>query len=273
MADQAVAITAGSGTNIDTRTESTNSNHRQVVILGDPSVNDGVAEVRASDPDSNDMGVVVRDVNTTAIVSGLNSIRIRDIVTGTVTINGTLTGITNTIGVVPLSGVGDPLYDEATNSVKVSGTITGITNSIQAHILSTGGTIVVKLDPAGAVFNNAGHTASVFTVSGSTAGVSDSGVQLVAPSANYSFKVFAFSLQTTGIVSLVARFTNGGGSATEFWRGLVTANQTNSTPVGANLAVQPPGFLFATGTNTTLALHLNTASLVHYSVSYIKETA
>src|SRR3990167_2761299 len=100
MADQAVAITAGSGTNIDTRTESTNSNHRQVVILGDPSVNDGVAEVRASDPDSNDMGVVVRDVNTTAIVSGLNSIRIRDIVTGTVTINGTLTGITNTIWIV-----------------------------------------------------------------------------------------------------------------------------------------------------------------------------
>lgn len=116
-------------------------------------------------------------------------------------------------------------------------------------------------------------TASIFTVSGSTSGVSPSGVTLVSPSANYSFKVFAFSLQTTGVVSLVARFTNGGGSATEFWRGLVTANQTASSPVGANLAVQPPGFLFATGTNTTLALHLDTATLVHYSVSYIKETA
>lgn len=48
MADTAVAITAGTGTNIDTRTESTNSNHRQVVVLGDPSVNAGVAAVDAT---------------------------------------------------------------------------------------------------------------------------------------------------------------------------------------------------------------------------------
>lgn len=41
MADTAVAITAGSGTNIDTRTEATNGNHRQVVVIGDPSTNAG----------------------------------------------------------------------------------------------------------------------------------------------------------------------------------------------------------------------------------------
>lgn len=45
MADTAVAITAGAGTNIDTRTEATNGNHRQVVVIGDPSVNAGVAPV------------------------------------------------------------------------------------------------------------------------------------------------------------------------------------------------------------------------------------
>lgn len=49
MADSAVAITAGSGTNIDTRTESTNSNHRQVVVLGDPATNAGVAPVDVDD--------------------------------------------------------------------------------------------------------------------------------------------------------------------------------------------------------------------------------
>jgi hypothetical protein len=48
MADTAVAITAGSGTNIDTRTESTNSNHRQVIVIGDPSANDSVAAVKAA---------------------------------------------------------------------------------------------------------------------------------------------------------------------------------------------------------------------------------
>jgi hypothetical protein len=46
LADTAVAITAGSGTNVDTRTESTNSNHRQVVVIGDPSLNAGVAAVK-----------------------------------------------------------------------------------------------------------------------------------------------------------------------------------------------------------------------------------
>ncbi len=48
MADTAVAITSGSGTNIDTRTEATNGNHRQVVVLGDPSTNAGVAPVDAT---------------------------------------------------------------------------------------------------------------------------------------------------------------------------------------------------------------------------------
>lgn len=48
MADTAVAITAGSGTNIDTRTEATNGNHRQVIVIGDPDTNAGVAPVDAT---------------------------------------------------------------------------------------------------------------------------------------------------------------------------------------------------------------------------------
>lgn len=48
MADSAVAVTAGTGTNIDTRTEATNGHHRQVVVLGDPATNAGVAPVDAT---------------------------------------------------------------------------------------------------------------------------------------------------------------------------------------------------------------------------------
>lgn len=48
MADSAIAVTAGSGTNVDTRTEGTNGNHRQVVVLGDPATNAGVAPVDAT---------------------------------------------------------------------------------------------------------------------------------------------------------------------------------------------------------------------------------
>lgn len=61
MADTAVAITAGSGTNIDTRTEATNGNHRQVVVIGDPSLNAGVAAVKdaSTAPAATDPALVV----------------------------------------------------------------------------------------------------------------------------------------------------------------------------------------------------------------------
>jgi hypothetical protein len=62
MADTAIAITAGSGTNVDTRTEATNGNHRQVVVLGDPATNAGVAPVDAT----NGLSVTL----TTAIPAG-----------------------------------------------------------------------------------------------------------------------------------------------------------------------------------------------------------
>lgn len=67
MAQSNINVTEGSGKEVDTRTEETNGRHRQVVVLGDPSVTAGVAEVINSDPVSGDYGVVVRDTNTPAI--------------------------------------------------------------------------------------------------------------------------------------------------------------------------------------------------------------
>lgn len=76
MADVAVAITEGSGVNIDTRTEASNGNHRQVVVLGDPSTNAGVAPVDAAAGLKVDLGAD-NDVSITGTVT----------VTGTVTAN------------------------------------------------------------------------------------------------------------------------------------------------------------------------------------------
>lgn len=45
MANSAVPITAGTGTSIDTRTTTTDGDHRQVVVLGDPATDAGVAPV------------------------------------------------------------------------------------------------------------------------------------------------------------------------------------------------------------------------------------
>lgn len=67
MADSAVVITSGTGTNIDTRTEATNGNHRQVVVLGDPSTNAGVAPVDATTGLKVDLGAD-NDVTVTGTV-------------------------------------------------------------------------------------------------------------------------------------------------------------------------------------------------------------
>jgi len=197
-----------------------------------------------------------------------------------------LSGITSSIAVVPFTPAGSQMTDEGHDalrvliagshtaaSLEIKGTLTGITNSIQAHLLSTGGTLAIKIDPGYNVVNASSTISLPVTVSTTTSGVSASGVQVVAPEAGHNTKVFAYSVQTTGAVSMAIKFTNGAGtSPTEFWRPLVTASGVTGVQ-GANLAVSPPGYLFATGVNTTLAIVNDTASLIHYSVSYFKESA
>ena len=94
MADSSVVITQGVGTNVDTRTAG--GEHRQVVVVGNPSVVDSVAEVRAADPGSDVLGMVVREPNTTAIVSGLRDVRVQSIVDGTISIEN-ITRVRNVV--------------------------------------------------------------------------------------------------------------------------------------------------------------------------------
>lgn len=77
MADTAVAITAGSGTNIDTRTEATNGDHRQVIVIGDPSTNAGVAPVDATSGLKVNLGVD-NDVSLNAGTNYVGKVRITD---------------------------------------------------------------------------------------------------------------------------------------------------------------------------------------------------
>lgn len=89
MADTAVAITQGSGTNIDTRTEGTNGNHRQVVVLGDPATNAGVAPVDATAGLKVDLGADndVTVTNATAANLKVDGSDVTQPVSGTVTAN------------------------------------------------------------------------------------------------------------------------------------------------------------------------------------------
>lgn len=67
MADTFVSITAGTGTNIDTFTEATNGNHRQCVVVGDPSTTAGVAPVSAANGLAVDVTRVVPGVTATSL--------------------------------------------------------------------------------------------------------------------------------------------------------------------------------------------------------------
>jgi hypothetical protein len=106
MADTAIAITAGTGTNIDTRTEATNGNHRQVVVLGDPATNAGVAPVDAT----NGLSVTL----TTALPAGTAAI-------GKLAAN---TGVT--IGAVEIAAA------QTLSTVTTVGAVTAITNALPA---------------------------------------------------------------------------------------------------------------------------------------------
>ncbi len=75
MADSSVAISQGSGIAIDARTESTNGNYRQVVVIGDPATNAGVAPVDANAGLKVDLGadndVVVSTITTNTPVGNV----------------------------------------------------------------------------------------------------------------------------------------------------------------------------------------------------------
>jgi hypothetical protein len=91
LADSAVAITAGAGTNIDTRTEGTNSNHRQVVVLGDPATNAGVAPVDATAGLKVDLGTDNDVTVTSGTITTVSAVTTVSTVTNVATIGTSVT--------------------------------------------------------------------------------------------------------------------------------------------------------------------------------------
>ena len=148
----------------------------------------------------------------------------------------------------------------------IDGTVSVVTAVGRVNNIVDGTLSLVNIQ-ATAVISAAGGS-----VAGSTSGVSVSGVTIVSPEASRNIKVYAFSLITTAQVGSQIRFTNGAGTGpVVLWQ--VALQAPAQGIAGANLAVSPPGYLFATGVGSTLALVKDTGSLLHYSVSYFKESA
>jgi len=232
MADTKIVIFNADGASayVDYRTEGTNFEGRQVVVIGDPSTNAGVAPVDA-----------VTGLKVNIGTDRLDIQRVHNVVDGTMTV----------ADVTAFSA--RPDINRVHNVVDGTITVAASTNTI------------------GNIHDLSGTATAHYVATGTFEGVSNLGKTLASPVASSVTKVYSISFTTTAQVGTVVRLTDGAGSATEYWRYVLQAPSQGIA--GANIAVPPPGYLFATGSNTTLAIHTDNASLVHYTVAYFRESA
>jgi hypothetical protein len=220
MADTAVAVTAGSGTNIDTRTEGTNGNHRQVVVLGDPATNAGVAPVDATAGLKVDLGA---DNDVAASQSGTWNI----------------TNISGTVSLPSLAATSTKQSDgsQKTQVVDGSGNVVGATsNALDVNIKSAGATVGIAPLPI-----TAGGCSTYHVVSAA----SDNAANIKA-SAGQIYGVTVFNNAST---PRYVKFHNTAGTPTA-GTGVV---RTVGVQAGVNVRVAfPVGIAFGTGIGITI---------------------
>ncbi|GEM_PF-4051457 len=144
------------------------------------------------------------------------------------------------------------------SSTLVTATLIAGQTAIAAGVGATGATV-----PRFVLAND--HGKSLSSSSGTL--TATSGVLVIGGS--NKTKVYAFSLTTTSTTGAICSFHTGGYSGTELWRVLLQA--PSGANAGANLAVTPPAFLFATASNGTLRLNLSASIRVDFSVAYYDE--
>lgn len=178
-----------------------------------------------------------------------------------------MNGVATTMG----NGVSGTGVQRVTIASDSTGTLAGVTTVTTLTNQSQEGGVNISLN-AGAVdtgtrrvvqANGAGKTIVSKSGSASTSGNNT----LVAAGTN-RLKVFAFSLSTSSTTALTVKFQDGA-SGTDLWSVILQAPTSIST--GANLAVSPPAWLFATSSATLLNLNLSSANAVQWSVSYFDE--
>ena len=98
--------------------------------------------------------------------------------------------------------------------------------------------------------------------------VSSSGNNTLVGAGTNKLKVYAFSLSIISTTAVTCIFQSGAGG-TELWR--VRLQTPTDVAGGANLAISPPAWLFATANATLLNLNLSAAVSVHWAVAYFDE--
>lgn len=179
--------------------------------------------------------------------------------TNPLAVTGSGTAGTAAAGVVTVQGIASMtkllVTPDANSAVNVA-QIAGTTTTVNTGAVGNGTQRVVQANDAGKTLASKGGSAS------------SSGDNTLVAAGTNKLKVFAFSLTTTTSTSTTCIFQSGA-SGTELWR--VVLQGPGSVTVGANLAVTPPAYLFATASATLLNLNLSAAQTVMWSVSYFDE--
>lgn len=165
----------------------------------------------------------------------------------------------------------------ALSSTVVTAQISSTSSVVTVHVSPTASKVTVE--SALATFNttarsvsfaNSGVTVSIGrTLTGSTGSLTATNGAITFTPSN-RIKVYAISLTTTSTSELICIYNSGGvANGLELWR--ATLQAPSGANAGLNLAVTPPAFLFQGRSGTAVSLSLNTATLVHYSISYWDE--
>ena len=207
---------------------------------------------------------------------------------GTITLSSTASTITNAVGnpvnvsltstKVTIESAGlnvtptttaSTITNAAGNPVNVSLTNTLVTVNLSPTTVTVAGTVSLTTTAVTASLANSGVTISLGrSLSSSSGTVTATQVTLVLAGSNKT-KVYAFSLTTTSTTGVIASFMHGSQSGPELWRVLLQAPSGANS--GANLAVSPPTWLFATPSAGNLILFLSTSVRVDYSIAWFDE--
>lgn len=208
------------------------------------------------------LGTVTTSLSSTIVTvqnsaAGFN-VNVATATLGTVTISGSVNVATATLGTVTVSLSNTLVTVNLTPTFVTVGLISGQT-AVAAGVGATGATVLRTVEA-----NDAGRTLTTGTGSLSAT----NGAITLTPTNRA--KVYAISLTTTAATELICIFNSGGvANGVELWRATLMAPAGANS--GLNLAVTPPAYLFASRSGTAVSLSMNTATLVHYSVSYFDE--
>lgn len=194
-------------------------------------------------------------VSVTSATVSLSSTKVT--VDNTVTVTGTVTTSAASTASTITNAVSNPANVSLTNTLVTVGLISGQA-AIAAGVGASGASV-----PRVVLAND--HGKSLSSSSGTL--TATSGVLVIGGS--NKTKVYAFSLTTTSTTGAICSFHTGGYTGTELWRVLLQA--PSGANAGANLAVTPPAYLFATASNGTLRLNLSASIRVDFSVAYYDE--